>query len=556
MTQIFLSIRNPQSRIRDSEINYDDLLEPLEFRFNFELDRRSFVQVLGAGVLVTIIAGPVLAQEGRRRGGGGGGFNGGPPPTVAARIHVGEDGTLTVLCGKVDGGQGARCEVAMAAAEELRVPLDRVHVILADTGLTPNDGMTAGSGTTPRTIPSVRQGAAAFRQLLVDYAAKRVGRRAHVARRRRRQDHRSEIAKVAQLFALATNEELVKQLAAQPPAGIQLAPVAEWKVLGTEQAAPLGRDKVTGRHQYPSDIKRPGMMYGAMLRSPTYNGKLVSVDTGPAKAMDGVIVVEDDEFVGVVAPTSFCARQAIEALAATAKWENTPIPSSDELYDYLREHAEAGSLTNPFADDVKAAPKSLRQEYHIAYAQHAPLEPRTALAEWADGKLTVWTGCQNPFGCKSELQRALKLADDDVRVIVPDFGSGYGGKHTGEVAVEAARLAKDAGKPVMLRWTREEEFTWAYFRPAGVIEAEASLDDDGQARHLALHQHRLGPERRRNALQGGQEKQQIGPLAAALARRLVPGARLDRQRLRPRIVHGRARRGRRRRSRSNSASPI
>ena len=222
------------------------------------------------------------------------------------------------------------------------------------------------------------------------------------------------------------------------------------------------------------------MMYGAMLRSPTYKGKLVSVDTSPAKAMDGVIVVEDDKFVGVVAPTSFRARQAIEALAATAQWENTPIPSSNQLYDHLREHAEAGSLTNPYADDVKAAPKSLRQEYHIAYAQHAPLEPRTALAEWTDGKLTVWTGCQNPFGYKSELQRALKLADDDVRVIVPDFGSGYGGKHTGEVAVEAARLAKEAGKPVMLRWTREEEFTWAYFRPAGVIQAEASLDDDGR----------------------------------------------------------------------------
>jgi isoquinoline 1-oxidoreductase len=116
----------------------------------------------------------------------------------------------------------------------------------------------------------------------------------------------------------------------------------------------------------------------------------------------------------------------------------------------------------------------------VAYAQHAPLEPRTALAEWSDGKLTVWTGCQNPFGYKSELQRAFNLGEDEVRVIVPDFGSAYGGKHTGEVAVEAARLAKEAGKPVMLRWTREEEFTWAYFRPAGVILAEASLGDDGK----------------------------------------------------------------------------
>ena len=222
MTQLLSSINNQQSSINDPEINYDDLLEPLEFRFNFELDRRSFVQVLGAGVLVTIIAGPALAQEGRRRGGGGGGFNGGPPPTVAARIHVGEDGTLTVLCGKVDGGQGARCEVAMAAAEELRVPLNRVHVMLSDTGLTPNDGMTAGSGTTPRTIPSVRQGAAAFRQLLVDHAAREwdaVPTSLDVADGTIT-DPKSQ--KSLTYSALATDVELVKQLAAQPPAGIKL----------------------------------------------------------------------------------------------------------------------------------------------------------------------------------------------------------------------------------------------------------------------------------------------------------------------------------------------
>ena len=121
--------------------------------------------------------------------------------------------------------------------------------------------------------------------------------------------------------------------------------------------------------------------------------------------------------------------------------------------------------------------KTLRQTYHVAYVQHAPLEPRAAVAEWLDGKLTVWTGTQNPFGCRSELARAFHLGEDQVRVIVPDFGSGFGGKHTGEVGIEAARLAKAAGRPVSLRWTRREEFTWAYFRPAAVIQVEAGLDD-------------------------------------------------------------------------------
>ncbi|MBI4324586.1 MAG: xanthine dehydrogenase family protein molybdopterin-binding subunit, partial [Chloroflexi bacterium] len=144
--------------------------------------------------------------------------------------------------------------------------------------------------------------------------------------------------------------------------------------------------------------------------------------------------------------------------------------------DYLKGRARDGVPPNPFADELAAAHKVVRQTYHAAYVQHAPLEPRAALAEWNDGKLTVWTGTQAPFGYHSELARTFRLPNDRVRVIVPDFGSGFGGKHSGEAAVEAARLAQAAGRPVLLRWTREEEFTWAYFRPAAVIEAEASLD--------------------------------------------------------------------------------
>src|SRR4030095_12361856 len=100
-------------------------------------------------------------------------------------------------------------------------------------------------------------------------------------------------------------------------------------------------------------------------------------------------------------------------------------------------------------------------------------------AEWKEGKLTVWTGTQRPFGVRSDLAAAFRIPEDHIRVIVPDTGSGYGGKHTGEAALEAARLAKAAGKPVKLVWTREEEFSWAYFRPAGVIEIASAVSQDG-----------------------------------------------------------------------------
>ena len=108
------------------------------------------------------------------------------------------------------------------------------------------------------------------------------------------------------------------------------------------------------------------------------------------------------------------------------------------------------------------------------------MEPRAAVAEWQDGQLTVWTGTQQPSRVHGQLCQAFRLANDKVRVIVPDTGGGFGGKHTGEAAIEAARLAKAAGRPVHLLWTRDEEFTWAYFRPAGLIEVQAGIDAAGK----------------------------------------------------------------------------
>jgi isoquinoline 1-oxidoreductase len=107
------------------------------------------------------------------------------------------------------------------------------------------------------------------------------------------------------------------------------------------------------------------------------------------------------------------------------------------------------------------------------------METRGAVAEWTGDKLTVWTGSQAPFRVRSDLAQALHVPQERVRVVIPDAGGGFGGKHSGECAVEAARLAKAAAKPVSLRWTRQEEFTWAYFRPAGLIEIQGGLDDKG-----------------------------------------------------------------------------
>src|SRR4051812_25127737 len=137
--------------------------------------RREFVKGLGAGLLIAVCGEARGQAQGQRRPGGGGGRGrgGGGPTPISARLHIGKDGTITVMTGKVECGQGARAELTQAAAEELRVPVSAITLIMADTGVVPNDGITAGSGSTPRTVPVIRQGCAAARKLLMDLAAKK-----------------------------------------------------------------------------------------------------------------------------------------------------------------------------------------------------------------------------------------------------------------------------------------------------------------------------------------------------------------------------------------------
>jgi isoquinoline 1-oxidoreductase len=278
---------------------------------------------------------------------------------------------------------------------------------------------------------------------------------------------------------LATNEEVTKSFQKLVQDNVALTPIKDWQTLGTHVPRPNKRDIVTGAHQYPSDIVRPNMLHGKVLRAPSYGAKLLSIDVEPAKAMQDVVVVRDGDFIGVCAPTKFTAAEALKALSDAAKWETADHPSSERLYDYLARGARGGRPKEPFGDLAANEKLLLTRTYNVAYAQHAPLEPRAAVADWADGKLTVWTATQNPFNVRSELARAFRLGEDAVRVIIPDFGGGFGGKHSGETAVEAARLAQAAGRPVSLQWTRQEEFTWAYFRPAAVINVVGGLDTEG-----------------------------------------------------------------------------
>ncbi|MGH9676423.1 MAG: xanthine dehydrogenase family protein molybdopterin-binding subunit, partial [Candidatus Acidiferrum sp.] len=173
-------------------------------------------------------------------------------------------------------------------------------------------------------------------------------------------------------------------------------------------------------------------------------------------------------------------------------------PSSKELFSYLKQNAKPNGdersrrTKGSMAAGLAAAAHRLDATYTVAFIAHAPLEPRAALAEWSDGKLTVWTGSQRPFAVRDELASVFHVPENNVRVIVPDTGSAYGGKHTGDAALEAARLARASERAVKVVWTREEEFTWAYFRPAGVIEIKSGVGADGALTAWEFHNYNSG----------------------------------------------------------------
>ncbi len=459
--------------------------------YHFDFDRREFFKFLGAGALLFSILRPTAdAQE----SGGARRRQGDLPKEIDAWLHIGENGRVTVYTGKVEVGQNIRTSLTQAVAEELRVPLDSIEMVMGDTQLTPFDMGTFGSRTTPTMNLQLRKVASAARDLLIDLAAAQwqADRQRLQAANGRVTDPRGK--RSIEYSALLKGQQLTKAIPAEDP----LEPATEWSTLGQSTPKIDGRDFVTGRHRYPSDQKLPEMWYGKVLRPPSFGATLVSADLKKAEQM-GAVAVRDGNFVGVAAPSS---REAVAALSAVqADWKAEPQPSNKDLFDYLRKNPTEGRDPTGDGDRIEqgkvdealaSAAHQIRQTYTVSYIAHVPLEPRAALAQWEGDRLTVWTGTQRPFGVREELAEAFRMPEDQVRVLMPDTGSGYGGKHTGETAIEAARLARAARRPVKVNWSREEEFTWAYFRPAGVIDVASGAREDGTIVAWDFHNYNSG----------------------------------------------------------------
>lgn len=476
-----------------SETTFQTLVEKERYELSsslphhFEASRRDFFKVLGAGMLVMGTWRSAGAQEsggGKRRGDE-------LPQEISAWLHIGEDGRVTVFTGKAEMGQNIRTSLSQAVAEELKVPLKSITMVMGDTKLCPFDMGTFGSRTTPIMSLQLRRVAAAARDNLIEMAAQSWKADAKTLRAADGKVSDPASGKTATYASLVNGQQIAKKLPAEDP----LIPPSDWAVAGKPIRKVDGSDFVTGRHKYPSDQKMPGMLYGKVVRPDRFKATLASADTRAAEKLPGVTVVRDANFIGVAAESTAAAQKA--AALIKAEWKADPQPSQQELFEYLKKNATAPEdgdsyVTGSVEQAAASADVRVAGTYTVAYIAHAPLEPRAAVAYWEGERLTVLTGTQRPFGVRGELAAAFRIPEENVRVQTPDTGSGYGGKHTGDAAIEAARLAKAANRPVKVVWTREEEFTWAYFRPAGVMEAKSGATKDGKITSWEFHNYNSG----------------------------------------------------------------
>ena len=474
------------------------LLEPERYEFRampmhqFALGRRDFFKIFGAGMAVFAVAKNLSAMQ--ETAPGPHGYH--PeelPKEIGAWLHIGEDGTVTGFAGKAEIGQNVRTSLAQTIADELGVAFASVRMVLADTALTPFDAGTFGSRTTPTITPQLRKVAAAARDLLVAKAAKQwnVPAEKLVAGDGKVSDPASG---KSLRYAELAREDIGAQ---KPPAEDPIKPASQWTVAGKPVPKVDAREFVTGGHRYSTDLRPEGMLYGKILRPPSFGATLISYDDSAAKALKDAVLVRDGDFVGAAAPTVAAAETALASLRV--QWKEAPQISDQEIFSYLRKNAQVSKearfrqAKGSVEEGLAAAVHKLDASYTVAYIAHAPLEPRAAVAQWTDGKLTVWMGTQRPFAVRDDLGDIFHVPEKNVRVIVPDTGSAYGGKHTSDAGLEAARLARAAGgRPVKLVWTREEEFTWAYFRPAGVIDVKGGITADGKLTAWEFHNYHSG----------------------------------------------------------------
>ncbi len=439
-------------------------LQPRKTPGPLALNRRDLLKLLGGGILILVY--PPEAAAGQYQ-------------IPDAYLQIKDDGTVALFTGKVEYGQGIMTSLAQMAAEELDLPLQSLRVVLGDTSLCPQDadGGTWGSLTTRNFGPPLRSAAAKAKAILIALAAQQLNL---ASSQLMTQDgfviSRTDSAVRVSYASLAGGKSIVQTLQTTPAT----KNFAQFTLSGQPARRLDAIDKVTGKALYTADIRLPGMLYAYILRPPAYGATLKSVDTLAAGTVVGTRVMQVNGQWVVLHAQPDQARLALELIKATAVYNPPPAGQDQEtIYAYLTSRYTAGTLfaqSGNLATGQSQAVAKLGQTYYTPYLAHAPMEPHAAVVSIEGTKATVWASTQTPFTVRSDVAGALGFSTANVRVITPYIGGGFGGKSVNLQTVEAARIAKAAGQPVNLAWTREEEFFYDAFQPPSIIKTSSGLD--------------------------------------------------------------------------------
>jgi len=447
---------------KDGNLIMDEAFTP------FSLNRREFIKLLGGGIFVFFTVGDpwAMLQEAQRRG---------YPANFNAYLRIAEDGKVTGFAGKAELGQGPTTSLAQILAEELDVSLDSVDMVLGDTALCPWDMGTFGSRTIKYFGPPLRQAAAEARAVLVELASESLK---VPAERLATKDgfvfEKASPQNKTSYGALAQGKTIERHLEPKPPTKQS----SEYTISGKPAVRKDARLKVTGKAEYAGDIRVPGMASARILRPPAHGAKLKSIDVSEAEKIPGAQIIRDGEMVAVLHDSFDQADAALSKIKAEFDLPQAEV-DDQTIYEHLLKVAPQGDVIEEKGspEEGKKLSSLLFEETYLApYVAHAPLEPHTAIAKVEGDKVTVWASTQRPFGIPDEVAQALGIPAENVRAIAPFVGGGFGGKNRNRQAVEAAQLAKLAGKPVQVAWSREEEFFYDTFQPAAVVKIISGLD--------------------------------------------------------------------------------
>lgn len=440
------------------------------------LNRREFLKIFGGGIIVFYSVGDSLALQEERRGRA---MRPEPPSDFNAYLLVKADGTVACFTGKIEMGQGPITSLAQMLADELDVTLDSVEMVMGDTDLCPWDMGTFGSMTTRFFGPELRAAAAEARSVLIELAAEYLKLPASRLEAKNGVIFDPKNKKNQVTYAeLTKGKKIERHLEKKPP----VKNPSEFTIVGLPVLRRDSQQKVTGRAKYAGDILFTEVLHARILRPPAHDAKMKSIDVAEAGKIEGVQIIQDGDLIAALHKYPDMADKALAKIKAQF---DRPAATLDEknIFDHLLKVAPPGEIAaqgGNLTEGEKLAQAVVEKKYLNSYVAHAAIEPHTATAKIEGDKITVWASTQNPFGLKDEIVQALGLQPQNVRIVTPFVGGGFGGKTSNQQAVEAARLAKLAGKPVQVARTRAEEFFYDTFRPAAVVQIKSGITNSGK----------------------------------------------------------------------------